>query len=218
MQNKTFITTTLVFLLTLLAVAAIASRKTPVVVQTNLENIPMQIGGYTATDDTFPQSVYDELNADKHVYRHYKSPDSRVIDLYIGYYGTAKGGRTGHNPYACLPGAGWGIVTDKNVRLYAGYKDAYEEVNYTITRKGDLYNVMLHWYHSGGTKVLDSGLEQNIQRFVSRVTKNRNDGAFIQISMQVQKNQIEPAFSDVQAFAEKVLTMLPRYWPIEQDV
>lgn len=218
MQNKSFIISVLIFLGAIFAVAAIGLRKSPVVVQTNLENLPMQIGIYTGANDVFPQSVYDELNADKHVYRHYRSPEGRVIDLYIGYYGTAKGGRTGHNPYACLPGAGWGIVRDEKVKIYVLYKDKQEQINYTTTCKGELYNVMLHWYHSAGTKIIDTGIEQNIQRFVNRITKNRNDGAFIQVSMQVQKEQIEKAFSNIKEFAEQIIAVLPEYWPLEKDV
>ena len=71
MSNKTFFFSLLILCLSLIAVLGIESRGTPVVVETNLENLPMQIGSYTGTKDAFSQSVYDELNADKHVYRHY---------------------------------------------------------------------------------------------------------------------------------------------------
>jgi EpsI family protein len=77
----------------------------------------MEIAGFKATEDSFSDAVYKELNADMHVYRHYRSDDGRQVDLYIGYYGTAKGGRTPHNPYGCLPGAGWGIVEDQRIDL-----------------------------------------------------------------------------------------------------
>ena len=218
MQNKTFIISLLLLLMTIAGAAAITSRGVPVVVQTNLENIPMQIGSYTATDDSFPQSVYDELNADKHIYRHYRSPQGRVIDLYIGYYGTAKGGRTGHNPYACLPGAGWGIVQDKKINISTGNANGQYKVNLITTQKGDNYDVMIHWYQSAGTKVLGSGLEQNIQRFISQVTKNRNDGAFIRVSASVSKDEIEKVSHELKEFAIQILAVLPEYWPLEKEV
>jgi EpsI family protein len=199
-----------------LVAATIAARKAPAVIQTNLENIPMQIGRYTGSKDTFDQSVYDELDADKHVYRHYRSLDGQVIHVYIGYYGTAKGGRTGHNPYACLPGAGWGIVRDKKIKVDVGYSDKPDRINYTVTRKGDLYNVLLHWYQSAATKIIDTGFEQNIHRFVSRIMKNRNDGAFIQVSMQVKEDQIDSSFRDLKSFAEQLLVLLPQHWPLEE--
>lgn len=217
MQNKSFIATILILILAIPAIALISLRKPPKVIQTNLENIPMQIKDYTATDDSFPQSVYDELNADKHIYRHYRSPQGQVIDLYIGYYGTAKGGRTGHNPYACLPGAGWGIVRDEKVTIAADGMDKQYKVNFTTTQKNEIFNVMIHWYHSAGTKVLGSGLEQNIQRFISQITKNRNDGAFIRISASASKNEIEKVRLGLNEFAAKILTLLPQYWPVEKE-
>ena len=77
----------------------------------------MDIAGYKATEDFVTDSVYKELNADKYVYRHYLSSDGKQVDLYIDYYGAAKGGRTGHNSYSCLPGAGWGIIDSHKIRL-----------------------------------------------------------------------------------------------------
>lgn len=216
MEKKAFVITVLLLAAALLAAGAIAARKAPEVVRTNLENIPLQIGRYKGTNDVFDQAVYDELNADRDVYRHYRSPDGRVIDLYIGYYGTAKGGRTGHNPYACLPAAGWAIVADKKIRIYTGYTDGHDHINYTVTRKGRSYNVLLHWYQSAETAVLASGFEQNVHRFVSRVLENRSDGAYIQVSMQVEKDGIGQAFGELRAFAQKLFVILPRYWPVEK--
>jgi EpsI family protein len=208
--------TLLFFAATLAAAVAIDSREVPSVVETNLENIPMKIGKYSAVRDFFPQSVYDELDADRHVYRHYHPPSGPVIDLYIGYYGTAKGGRTPHNPYACLPGAGWGIVNRENVNIAPGFKPGTETVKLVTTRKGDIYKVMLHWYQAAGTRVLSSGLEQNVHRFLSRVLYNRNDGAYIQISTNTDLGNIEAARTRLKAFAEKMFPLLPEYWPVEK--
>ena len=218
MSDKTFFLSILLLTGAILVMGAIASRGVPVVVQTNLENLPLRIDGYTAVRDDFPQSVYDVLRADKHVYRHYRTSAETVIDLYIGYYGTAKGGRTGHNPYACLPGAGWGVVRNEKIPLFVEYADTWEDVNYTVTQKGDRFMVMLHWYQSGGTRILDAGLKQNVHRFVSRITRNRNDGAYIQISMQVEENGVEPALAAVRRFAERMIVLLPAYWPVEKEI
>lgn len=215
MRDKTFIISVFIFLVTIIAVANIASREAPVVVRTNLENLPMEIGGYAATEDVFPDAIYEELNADKHVYRHYKSLEGKQIDLYIGYYGTAKGGRTGHNPYACLPGAGWGIVESGKADLKTDSYRNGAKVNYIVACKGDAYNNSLHWYQSGGTKVLDTGIKQNIQRFLGRIFHNRNDGAFVRVSAISDWQGTEEAKLSIKAFAEKVLELLPRYWPVE---
>lgn len=212
-SSRPYYATTVILLVTLLMVFLIDRRGVPMVVETNLENIPMRMGNYRAIEDSFSDSVYEELNADKHVYRHYIDERGDQIDLYIGYYGTAKGGRTGHNPYACLPGAGWGIIETKKSAL--DYRGKKVSVNLIIAQKGNVYETVLHWYQSNKDKVLASGIQQNFQRFVSRILHNRNDGAFVRISMQSNKNRIEHSFALVKEFAEAILAIIPNYWPVE---
>ena len=215
MPKTSFYFAFMTLLLTLALVLGIQTRGVPLVLQTNLENLPLQIAGYQGREDSFPQSVYDELNADLHVYRHYRPEQGPEIDLYLGYYGTAKGGRTGHNPYACLPGAGWAITQSGEAVLRAnGYPDGVR-VNYVVASKDGVHNVMLHWYHSAGDRVLATGLQQNIQRFKGRVFHNRNDGAFVRVSTLVREPEITLGKERIEAFAGAVLELLPKHWPQE---
>lgn len=214
-NTRYFIIATIILALTASAVLTIGRRGVPVVVKTNLENIPMQIGDYHGREDSFPQSVYDELKADLHVYRQYEAADGRALSLYIGYYGTAKGGRTGHNPFACLPGAGWGIVESGKVKAYPSYAPEGVELNYVVAAKDGVKTVMLHWYQSGGDKVLAGGFQQNIDRFVSRVFYNRNDGAFVQVNALVKDSNISLSKEMIGIFSKRILNLLPEYWPEE---
>jgi len=215
MRNSSFITALVLLVVTGAASTLLAHRPTPVVVATNLEKIPMEIDGYRAVEDKFPESVYKELNADKHLYRHYRAADGSVIDLYIGYYGTAKGGRTGHNPYACLPGAGIAVVEAKDAFLPKAGSGGEAKVNYILARNE--YNIMmLHWYQTAGNKVVSSGLQQNVERLMGRVIKNRNDGAFVRVSATVSDKDFPGEKLKLERFAVKVLDLLPRYWPIER--
>jgi EpsI family protein len=216
MTNKSFITSVTILAITILLVAAISRRGEPTVVKTNLENLPMEISGFKATEDFFPDSIYKELNADRHVYRHYRNGDGKQVDLYIGYYGTAKGGRTGHNPYGCLPGAGWGIVDTKQVSLKTNKYPNGIPINYILARKGETYESVLHWYQSAGNKILSTGIQQNIERFKGRIFYNRNDGAFVRVSVFTSQKGMEEANLLAKSFAEKILDLLPLYWPLEQ--
>jgi EpsI family protein len=216
MTNRSFYFLIFIFLAAIASVSVIARRGQPIVVKTNLENLPMEIGGFKATEDYFPDGVYKELNADKHVYRHYRNAEEKQVDLYIGYYGTAKGGRTGHNPYACLPGAGWAIVGSREVKMMAKNKADGVGINYILARKGEVYQSVLHWYQSAGDRVLANGFQQNINSFIGRVFYNRNDGAFVEISVFCKENGIEEADREVKSFAEKVLDIMPKYWPEER--
>jgi EpsI family protein len=203
-------------MLALIAVFGIAQQGVPRVVATNLENLPMVIDRYTATEGRFSQAVYDSLNADQHVYRHYVNAAGKQIELYIGYYGTAKGGRTPHNPYACFPASGWTILDAYEVAVAQGEKSA--RLNYMLAKKGDDYNVVLHWYQAGGNKVLASGIQQNLQRFIGLIRDNRNDGAFVRISMITKENAFQDAFGHVKRFSEEIIRHLPEYWPVEENV
>jgi EpsI family protein len=203
-------------LVALLAVFGISQRGTPQVVATNLEKIPMQIDGYDGTEDRFPQSVYDALGADLHLYRHYQNTHGDQVDLYIGYYGTAKGGRTGHNPYACFPSAGWGIIENDTLRLAARSYQEKVDVNYMLIKKDDVHLIVLHWYQSEGVKVLDTGLKQNIQRLIGKILRNKNDGAFVRLSTEAREAEVPAAKASLIAFSQKVLEQLPNHWPVEK--
>ena len=176
----------------------------------------MQIGGYQGEEDSFSQEVYDTLDADLHVYRHYRSEDDKQLSLYLGYYGTAKGGRTGHNPYACLPGAGWGLQKTGTIQVFPSYYPDGVDVNYVIAAKSGINNVMLHWYQAAGSKVLATGLQQNIQRFVGRILHNRNDGAYIQVNALATTEEIPLVKEKVVEFVQIIMEELPQYWPKER--
>ncbi|MBU5613492.1 exosortase C-terminal domain/associated protein EpsI [Geomonas azotofigens] len=218
MRNASFITALILLLLTGVASTLMAYRPVPVVVATNLEKIPMEIDGYRAVEDTFPESVYKELNADKHVYRHYRSPDGSVIDLYIGYYGTAKGGRTGHNPYACLPGAGAAIVDTGIVDLKQLSTNRTVPVNYILAHTDDGNLVMVHWYQTARDKVVSSGWSQNLQRLKGRLLHNRSDGAFIRVSISATDKDLATQKEKAVRFSATVLNIVPSYWPLEETV
>ena len=216
MENRRFIVAISALGVTLILVALVAARGVPTVVRTNLENLPMQISQYVGKEDFFSQEVYDVLQADRHVYRHYQSPQGDQVDLYIGYYGTAKGGRTGHNPFACLPGAGWGIVEKGTVLLKPSYYPEGVRVNYVVSRKGETFNVMLHWYQSAHTRILTTGFQQNLQRFWGKAMHNRNDGAYVQVSSLGNAQQVEHIRENLQFFSLNVLRLLPEFWPQEE--
>jgi len=215
-SNKTFFTSVFLLAITAAAVMAITFRGIPEVVETNLENLSLTIGDCRGTDDRFPEAVYQELKADQHVYRHYVSSLGERIDLYIGYYGTAKGGRTGHNPHGCLPGAGWGIVESAKARLSTSTFPEGVDVNYILARQGDLFTVLFYWYQSAGTKVVSSGVQQNLNKLIGRAFFNRDDGAYVQISTFAESGSLEQAKERGKLFAGEVIDLLPGYWPVER--
>lgn len=215
MNIKQFTTLIAVFIVTIILISLISYRSVLNIVRTNLENIPMQIGDYAGQEDKFSDAVYEELNADLNIYRHYSSRHGNIIDLYIGYYGTAKGGRTPHNPHGCLPGSGWAILKTDEVKLFPSYYPNGVVVNYIISKKDTTFLSMLYWYQSDKTKVMATGIQQNLQRFVGRVLKNKNDGAFVRVTIYSSEHEIEYVKSYLTQFGDAIINILPEYWPEE---
>jgi len=119
-----------------------------------------------------------------------------------------------HN--SCLPGVGWGLIDAREVKVPNKNYPNGVEVNYILARKGDGCVIMLHWYQSAGSRVIATGIEQNIRRFLGRIFYNRNDGAFIRVSVFSGESGIEESNLLANSFAEKVLDLVPHYWPLEE--
>lgn len=84
-----------------------------------------------------------------------------------------------------------------------------------LARKGEAFETVLHWYQTDGDKVLATGIQANIQRFIGRVFHNRNDGAFVRISMLSDKEHVQAATVLTKSFAEDILNLLQHYRPVE---
>ncbi len=220
--KKNYYITLGMLLFSLIASIFISNRAAPVLIALNLDRLPYEINGLYGKEDHFSKAIYDELNADQHIYRHYTSPAGELVHLYIGYYGTAKGGRTGHNPHGCLPGQGWAIIQTEKVvaasEMAGSVMGDAPKVNKIIAKQSRGFLIMYHWYQTRGRKVLDSGVQQNVERFIGKVFRNHNDGAFVQISVFVDdESEVEKANRLAESFAIKIINLLPKYWPIEKN-
>ena len=232
MKNFHFITSVTLLLLTIAAIFGIAGRGMPVVIHKNLDQFPEELMNMFAYEIPMSQRIVDELRSDVYIFRKYVPKlqstknfshgssligvNPAPITLYIGYYGTAKGGRTPHNPYACFPSSGWGIVRTNTVIVWPEGYTKPVQLSYLLIQQGNVFKTVLHWYQSAGNKVLESGFDQNIQRFIGRVFYNRNDGAFIRVTVDTDSKGMGLGEELTTRFAKKVLTLLPQYWPEEK--
>ncbi len=189
-----------------------------VVVDKRLDQFPENIGKYTSEDIKMSDSIVNELNTDVFVYRNYTGRKGPIA-LYIGYYGTQKGGRTGHNPNSCYPSSGYAIISESKIKIpveFVGRKVTQVKVTRLLITKNNEQQIVYHWYQSAENRILASGIDQNIHRFKSLLHHNRNDGAFIRLSALVLADiaQTEEGLID---FSGKIIPLIEQYWPIEQE-
>ena len=185
-----------------------------VVAKVNLDQTPRQILGLTGRDDQFEESVYRALNADYNLLREYRGVPARQVWLYVGYYGTAKGGRPKHIPEACYTGQGFSIVEWSKIPAPGRPEGMLNKMH---VKRGTAHQLVLFWFHSKD-KILADGIQQNVNRLQNRVLYNRDDGAFVRLSTSMNPDREEEALDLLKSFANQLLSLLPAHWPEEESL
>lgn len=214
-----FITSCLFLILATVVFQQVASGRHVKIVDVRLDRFPKKIGEYASTDMPMKETILQELNADFYLFRSYKNDQNKVIIVYIGYYGTKKGGRTGHSPEGCYPGGGWSIIKQFKDAITINYnnKEKIKQINGMEVKKGNINELVYHWYQSRETEILSTGVQENINRFINKIFYNRNDGAFVRVSSNIEENY-DATKTKLNLFIREIIPLLAKHWPIEAEV
>jgi EpsI family protein len=181
--------------------------------QNRLGDLPRTILRYHGVDDRFEDSVYAVLANDFNLLRRYLDPEGRIIWLYIGYYGTAKGGRPTHVPQYCYTGQGFAVEDWSLIPAPEGRPG--ERINRMVVKRGPERQLVYFWFHSDADKILGTGIDQNLLRLRNRLWGRRDDGSLVRLSMSIPPGQDRQVSEELLAFASKLLRLLPSVWPVE---
>ncbi|MCC6640810.1 MAG: EpsI family protein [Deltaproteobacteria bacterium] len=177
-----------------------------------LATLPREIGAWTSQDVPLESAVEAELRADMNLQRLYVHPTGAGVWLYIGYYGTARGGRPEHTPRGCYTGAGWGIESTRSLDADPGGSLRVNE--YVVERDGERQLVHF-WYRSHRRTGLLGGLDQNVDRLLGRLLDGRADGALVRLSTPLGAEDEVAARGRLLGFAAELDPMLAARWPEE---
>jgi EpsI family protein len=218
MRYKTFIVSLICILITFVFILRSQTGANVDVIRKNLEKLPIYIGSYRGFDLPMEGSIIRELDTDVYIFRGYTEANGSRIVVYVGYYGTKKGGRTGHNPDACYPASGWSIINASTEIIPVSFNGKGQNVtlNRLDVKMGERSELVYHWYQSDRDMVLQSGIDQNLHRLKSRLLHNRNDGAFVRVSAPIQ-NSTEETRQKLIAFIQHLYPLLAQYWPVEME-
>jgi EpsI family protein len=213
--NSERVQNALVFALLLLVGAAawwLTLRPGLVVDAARLESLPREIEHWRAEDVPLGDTVEAELRADANLQRVWLHANAEPIWMYVGYYGTQRGGRPEHTPRGCYSGAGYGIEATRVVEVDL---DRGLRVNeYVVEREGERQLVHF-WYQSNRRTGLLGGIDQNLDRLVGRLGEGRADGALIRLSTRLLDGDETGARSRLIAFGAVLDPMLAERWPEE---
>ena len=178
-----------------------------------LPSLPMKIGVYHSEEIPLEEMVESVLRADFNLQRVYYSADS-IVWLYVGYYGTTRGGRPEHTPRGCYTGAGWGIESARTLSVIPNGELRVNE--YLVEQDGER-RLVHFWYRSARRTGMLGGWDQNIDRFLGRLTAGRADGALIRISTQLEGDDEISARGRLLGFASVLDPLIAERWPTESE-
>lgn len=180
---------------------------------TALTTLPGRIGAWQAEDVPLEDAVEAELRADMNLQRLYRHPTGAEIWLYVGYYGTDRGGRPEHTPRGCYTGAGWGIESSRTLDVAPG---SDLRVNEYVVERGGERQLVHFWFRSHRRTGLLGGLDQNVDRLLGRLQDGRADGALVRLSTALDDGDEVEARGRLLAFGATLDPLLAERWPEER--
>jgi EpsI family protein len=176
-----------------------------------LAELPLELAGWYGSEIPLESAVERELDAQVNVQRRYRRRTGEIVWLYIGYYGTERGGRPEHTPRGCYTGAGWTIDAARTLDV-GGSALAVNE--FRVSRDGE--ELLVHfWYRSHRRSGMLGGLDQNLDRMLGRILDGRADGALVRVSAPVSRDDESAVRSQLVSFALAVEAELDARWPSE---
>jgi EpsI family protein len=179
-----------------------------------LATLPTRIGNWEARDIPLEPLVEAELRADLNLQRLYTFPTGEMVWLYLGYYGTARGGRPEHTPRSCYVSAGWGIEATRTLEVESNTSFRVNE--YRVEKDGER-RLVLFWFRSHRRTGMLGGFDQNVDRLLGRLLDGRADGALIRVSTPLQEGGEVAARSQLLSFVALLDPLIADRWPEERE-
>lgn len=209
---------TTLLLLLMLAVGAgawwLQWRPAPRVDPGPLAALPLEVGPWQGRDIPLEDAVERILQADHHVQRVYARENSgEIVWLYIGYYGTHRGGRPEHTPEVCYPSAGWSVEARESPGL--GARDDDGSVMLLVAQDGRR-RLVEYWYRSPLAARRAHRLDLSLDQLRGRLRGGRADGALVRLSTPVVAGGEAAAAARLADLGRRLDPLLEKHWPVER--
>ncbi len=178
----------------------------------SLATLPHRLASFEGIDTPVEDTVEQLLRADFNVQREYAHPLGQVVWLYIGYYGTERGGTPEHTPRACYRTFGWEIVDEATLAIDPGSGLTGKE--YLVELQGQ-QQLVLYWYRSFRSTGMLSTLSLRFDHVVGQLSTGRGDGALVRLSTPLMGSDRAAARALLLAFARILEPELAKSWPSE---
>lgn len=177
-----------------------------------LAALPHQLGSWRGTDLSLESGVEAMLRADFNLQRAYVHPLGDTVWLYVGYYGTDRGGMPEHTPAVCYRSQGWQIEERRTVEVAP---ERGLRVNEYLVEKDGRRELVHFWFRSYRRTGILGTRDRTLDHLLGRVFDRRADGSLVRISGTVDDGDVPAARSRLIAFAVRLDHALDSHWPKE---
>jgi EpsI family protein len=188
----------------------------------HLSSLPLQIDGWTGTDDTLDPETLAILGPGEFLVRDYvpiketaNQPQNQQqywVNLYLAYFPSQKTGDTIHSPNHCLPGAGWVPISREVVQITWPDGSSFPVNRYVISKLGDR-QLVLYWFQAHG-RVVASEYWAKYYLVADSIKMNRSDGALVRLMTPMRTDETaDEAQARVMKFGSQLLPLLDSYIP-----
>jgi EpsI family protein len=179
-----------------------------------LAALPMTLGPWSGESIPVDTKVARILEADFNLQRVYQSLErDEIVWLYIGYYGTQRGGLPEHAPHACYPGHGWKIEQSRTVTIQPEQDFRANEL--VVAVPGEQRRLAYFWYQSFRRTGMLGRLSLSLDHLIGRVQAGRADGALVRLSTPFATGREAEARRRLSEFARYLDPLLAASWPRE---
>jgi EpsI family protein len=178
-----------------------------------LSRLPLRVGRWGGADQPMQGGVEEMLAADFNLQRSYVHPVGGLVWLYVGYYGTERGGRPEHTPWVCYPSNGWVVL--ERAKILVDPK-THREANELVVEKDGERRLVHFWYQSSRRTGMLGAFNQAAERILSRMLTGRADGSLVRLSAPLQEGDKAPARSRLISFGQVLVPLLAEHWPQEK--
>lgn len=179
----------------------------------SLRELPPAVADWRAIDIPIEQGVADMLRADLNVQRAYVHPQGYVVYVYVGYYGTTRGGTPEHTPELCYPAQGWEILERDSVEIAGADGLAVREF---VVEKGGERRLVHFWYRTAEATGIRSTAALRWRHFWARLAAGRGDGALVRLDTPIEGDDVDAARLKLLPMDRAIESAVNDFWPTEQ--
>lgn len=211
-QRNSTLALVLSLALALLAGPALSSRAEIAPARMSFSEFPVQLGSWVSRPQRLPLAIEAVAGASDYYYGNFSSADGGLVNLYLSYYASQRGGSIPHSPVVCLPGDGWRLASVDTTHVESASGTAFE-VSRLVATKGYRTVVGYYWLKQGATHHHQEVIAR-LDLLRSAVVNRRSDGALVRLVAELGDGEsLGDVDSRLQVFAGEMLGVLPDFVP-----